>query len=114
MPLVAQTMARRLGKQEEHRRHRQCDQGKLPIDLGRNVDHPDNGEGRGNKGSYSVDGDELDRRSVVLNAVRGVSGASRIVVRERQPLQVAQELGTEVQDELLTGVGLQQPASKRL
>ena len=56
----------------------------------------------------------MERGGVVLDAVDGVGGAARVVIGERQPLHLLDELGAEVEHEPLPDVGPHQRGREAL
>ena len=85
------------GDQDEDGGDGQGHQRQLPVDARRDVDHPGQGEGRADEGHEAVDGNGLDGRGIVLDAVGGIGRALRVVVHEREALDVAEELTPEAQ-----------------
>jgi hypothetical protein len=61
-----------------------------------------------------LDGDVLQRGSVVLNAIDGVTGSVAIMEGEGQSLYMVQELSPEVPNQFFPGIGLQPPAQQPL
>jgi len=56
----------------------------------------------------------LDRRYVMLDSIEGVGGATRVVIRHGEALDLVHEPGAEIEDEPFADVGLQQRARKPL
>ena len=79
----------------------------MPIDPLCDVDHPDERAACGNKGDKAVNRDVLNGGGIVLYAVRGVGCALRVMIRKRETLSVAQELGPKIQDHPFTRKGPQ-------
>ena len=95
------------GRQEQERRHRQGDDGQLPADLGDDEHHADEQHDRRDQRNGGADRRVLERRRIPLDSVHGIRSALQIVIRHRQPLDVAEELGPETEREPLPGLGLE-------
>ena len=65
--------------QQHKRQDRQSDQSELPVDTRRHVRHGDQRHRRREKRHEPVDDDVLERRGIVLNAVKGI-GCSLVIV----------------------------------
>jgi hypothetical protein len=111
VPLTAKTPPVETHREEENRDDGERDEGKLPIDPCGDIDHAGDGHGRSEERDEAGDGDVLDSGGVVLDPVRGVCRAARIVIREREALRVAEQPAAELEKKLLAGGGGQhQPA----
>ena len=93
------------GRQEQRRRHGQGHDRQLPIQPQHHVDHADEGGGRAYRGDETLDDDLLEGRGIVLNPVHGVRRARRVMIRQRQPLEMAKHRTAELQDERFAGRG---------
>ena len=114
LPAYAQRLAECPRQHVQHRRHAKRDERKLPVDPGNDDDHADQRERRRDHRDEAVERDALDRVSVVLNAIGRVAGAAAVVVRERQPLDMAEQLGAKVLQQTFRGVGVQHPRQHAL
>ena len=99
--------ARAIGAREEEERRRDGErhQRERAVQPGGDDPHRDQGDGRRHERNRPVDQDVLERGGVVLDAVDGVGGAARVMIGERQPLHLLDELGAEVEHEPLPDVG---------
>ena len=89
--------------QEQRRRRRQRDECQLPIEEQRHIHHPGQGHRRAHQRDEPFDHDGADRRGVLLDPVHRVGGTDRVVVGERESLEVAEDPRAEVELELLPG-----------
>ena len=64
----------------------------VPVDAQGHVEHRDDGGRRHDEGDDSVDDDVLNGGRVVLNAIQGVTCSARVVVGERQALNLPKQL----------------------
>ena len=85
-------------RQKEHERgHDQGDQRELPVEARHDHDHPpERQEGRDER-DEAVRGEGAERGGVVLDAVRRIDRAFRVVVRGRQALQLAEQSDPHVE-----------------
>ena len=110
------THARAIDARHEKQRRRdgQRDEGELPVQPRGHGDHRHEGDRRGGERNDGFDHNILDRGGVLLDAVDGVGGSSRVVIRGGQPLDLVHEAGSEPEDQPLPDVGAQQRARERL
>ena len=112
--LLAQAPAVDAGKDEEGRADAQSDEGQRPVEPGCDDDHGRECHRRRDERDHAVNQNVLDRRGVVLDPVERVGGAARIVIEQRQALDLIDDLGAQIQDEPLTDPGAQQRARESL
>jgi hypothetical protein len=86
--LIAQQRAINLGKSEKHRRYRKRNQRQLPVDLGGDPDHSQQGEACGYHRDEAVNGEILQGHRIGLDPINGICGAFCIVIGKRQTLNV--------------------------
>ena len=77
--------------QPEHRRNRQCNQRKLPVDVEHHADHADQGQDIDQRVEQVRADKGLDGIDVAGHGAEQVSRAFLIVIGERQPLDVEVE-----------------------
>ena len=114
LPAPAQRLAECSRQQIQDRSDAEGNQGELPVDPRDHDDHADERQRRRHHRNEAVEGDALDGIGVVLNAVGRIAGAAAVVVRERQALDVAEQLGAEILQQLLARVGVQHPRQDAL
>ena len=102
------------GQEEEGRRDGQRDKRELPVEQGCDGDRHGESDRSGDGGDDPIDHDVLDRRYVILDSIEGVGGATRVVIRHGEALDLAHEPGAEIEDEPFADVGAQQRARKPL
>ena len=99
-------------KREEQRWHDgECDESEPPVDLGRHVQHSADGQERADDRDRARDHERLDRLGVVLDPVGRIGHPRRVVVAERQSLEVAEEAGAKAEQQLLACMGAQDQAA---
>src|SRR5581483_1255884 len=98
--------ARGIGKNEQDRRDGQRDQGQRCVNASGYVYHADQHEKRGEQRDDALDGYVLDSGGIVLNSINRIGRAVAVVKSERQALDVIEQVGAEVPNQLLAGVRL--------
>ena len=100
--------------EEQRRRDDQGDQRELPVQPRGDGDHRHQGDRRRDERNDAFDHNILDRGGVLLDAVDGVGGSPRVVIRGGQTLDLFHEAGSEIEDEPLPDIGAQQRAGEGL
>ena len=112
-PLATHAGSIDAGQEEEGRGDGQRDKRELPVEQDCDGDHHGEGDRSGDRGNDPID-QILDRRHVMLDSIEGVGGATRVVIRHGEALDLVHEPGAEIEDEPFADVGLQQRARKPL
>ena len=83
----------------------------MPVESRDHDQHRDQREAGRDEWHEAIDREILDRLRVVLNPVGRVGAAPRVVIGQRQALNVREEPRAKAQQELLPRIGLQHPRS---
>src|SRR5262245_35733913 len=95
LPAPAQVSERTRGDEIDCGSNSEGDKGELPVDPSCDIDDPDECETSTHQWDEAPDRNPLDRVCIVLNAVDGISRASRVVIGEGKSLDVTEEPSTE-------------------